>query len=126
MNYKTGFVKEFEVQKITFNVISYQIKEKIEANTLTWLQKLICKWFKIKPESKYWYIVKVKIDPPNATLVGALINDCCIGLDGNKWRVYNIYYIDKQQNIELQNIEPLLDINGIYGQMVIFSRMYEE
>jgi hypothetical protein len=101
-----------------FKVVSHIIKETIEASTLTWLQKLVCKWFKITPEKKYWYVIKVKTDTPKAVR----INDGVIGLDGNKWRVCDI---DKEQYVELRNFEPIV-VNGIHGEMMVFCSMYAE
>ena len=100
-----------------FKVASHLIKETVEANTLTRLQQLVCRWFKITSERKYWYVIKIKTDQPNAVRV----NDGVMGVDGNKWCVCGI----DEQYVELRNFEPIV-VNGTYGEMVIFCSMYAE
>ena len=101
-----------------FKVLFCVIKERTGAAGLTWLQRLVCRLFKITPENKYWYVVKVSVGPPGI----ARVSDFVVGVDGNKWRVCNI---DTQGNLELRNIEPIM-ITGIQGGMAIISSAVSE
>lgn len=65
----------------TFNVTSGSVIEKKAATHLTWLQKLVCKLFRIIPERLYWY--EAKVTATHFICVG----DGIEAPDGRQWRV---------------------------------------
>jgi len=80
--------------------ITYQNTEGIvKVLNLTFIQRIVCKIFKIIPEVKWIYTLKIKLDAP------IHISDFLISSDGILWGILNI---DKDKYITITNISPIL------------------
>lgn len=108
------------MKTIEIKVESYKILEKNESVNLTWIQKLVCKWFKITPKPNVFYKIEVdvKLDASTRLMVG----DYVLSAMGDRFMVTGI-----TQNGNLI-LDSLYNINfeGLGGGLVNLGRPYAE
>lgn len=91
----------------TFKVTSSQTMSK----PLTYFQKLVCKWFKITPETTFLVSVLITVDKP--VPIGSLLTTYF----ENTWKVIGVD--DKNKQLLVINERPLLSMNnnGLLGEL---------
>lgn len=105
-----------ETPFITIN--SYEIKSKTNIVKLSKIQKKICKWFRITPEERYSFILKVNIDANNPLYIG----DNVLMADETMWHVTKVGI----GCAELNNLVLLKSINIRNGdQMVVYGNSWQ-
>lgn len=87
-------------------------------NNLTWLQRKVCKLFKIEPAAKYSLEVNVVTEQPCM----ARPNDVCMDAIGNMWVVERIV---NENIIKVKSMRTIIS-EGIVGDIVVVSSMYSE
>lgn len=100
----------------TFKIIFSTCTEQKKSQNLSKLQRLICKWFKIKPDEGYFFTFLAQTD------ISGLVNknDLIIDKYGVVWTVefINLYHI------KIKNTTPI-DFREVNGEVAIFSSSLE-
>jgi len=100
---------EITNQRDAFRIDLSQIDAQVKATQLTKVQKLICKWFKITPETKYHFKLSVRIIGKHHIKTG----DFVMSDDGHKWIVCRVH--ESNGWIQMNSVLPLI----AYGRMHI-------
>jgi len=98
------------------NVIS-----KKQAVYLSWFQRLLCRWFNIIPEKKYWYDIIITVNDPGPVSIGNIL----ISSVRDLWHVYDVTYEEGLHRIKIKSIEPLLHYR-LYGKMGLLCSTFAE
>lgn len=103
--------------ELSYEVLSQHVQEKIEVYSLNWIQKLLCKWFNIIHEKKYWYTIELKVSLPHYLRVG----DCICSSNRDIWIVTKV----NDSIVNVKNLNPLLTIGVLCKLFMISSSFYE-
>ena len=98
---------------------SYEIIERTKVQSLTKVQNLICRLFKIKPHVNFNYTIKAKVNIEYYLRKNDILN---VG-SGTSWLVSNI--IDKN-TIEIINFYPTCLDGGVNGNVLVTGTTFCE